>query len=542
MMAIDTEIIAFLSFVTNSDSLIHLSSPTPAQIFAVSSLLDSGAEVARISLDGSQDPPEALHALGESISRCPTISALALRVAPGQYLLYNPAAIQMLSIGMRSGSVRSVECRQINFDFGEASSFLKSLATCSSVQSLNMYRCYMKKECANWVEALRGMHQLESLALSSLSDGCIHYVSLFNGLERNVWPNLTSLSLEGEALGSEGTAALVGYGATYLRSVRTLKLGNCHLGNAGMSALTNGLLALHPHRIRPLESLDVSCNNLNIIGSNLLAKLVQGNPGLVRLSIAGNGIGDAAGLRFGYALEGSKGSLEELDVSSCFLRTRSVVAILRAAGGGLRRIDLSCNPIGDSGAKRIAEGIKGKDALKELGISNIRISHSGAKYLAMGLEDSRIALRRLDASENSIDPCGATALLSALDASRLEEVNVTKCRIGDPGAVALSRLILRAGLIGIVLAGQNDIGEDGAEAVIRAMLINSAVMQLNLDLNKFGILVIEKATHHHEMRWGNHKGESRMLRRISMVCTGVDFPERERFNKIGMQDYGIYLE
>ncbi len=142
-----------------------------------------------------------------------------------------------------------------------------------------------------------------------------------------------------------------------------------------------------------------------------------------------------------------------------------------AGGCALRHLNVSNSYICLQGARELGRRLlTGARSLESLNLSGCLIPEAGAKYLAMGLEDAEIALTSPDISGNPTMADGVTALLDAMQTCRLEEVNVSSCKICDAGAPALIRLVGRARRLRMLNAEQSGITDQWLNVIGATML------------------------------------------------------------------------
>ena len=219
--------------------------------------------------------------------------------------------------------------------------------------------------------------------------------ALGKALSSSAW---TLLSLDGNPLRNEGTAALV-RSIPSSSSLQTLSLAHAQIGRtagaveSGSAAPTPDLasqsaegraaaaaldaLAELLSRARSLTSLTLSSNKLNDEGARVLAQRLASGA-IEALSIDSNQIGDAGA----YSEVESSGALQ--------------------SGAPLLVLDLSRNGIGDAGAKALAGALsQAKPPLQSLSLGGNHIGTDGAKALLQMLR-TNCKLLSLDLSSNPI--------------------------------------------------------------------------------------------------------------------------------------------
>lgn len=125
----------------------------------------------------------------------------------------------------------------------------------------------------------------------------------------------------------------------------------------------------------------------------------------------------------------------------------------------------------------------------ELSINWNNITESGALGLAKGLTKA-YALKIIRVDGNPIGPCGAVAMLDALAAVStmpMNEISFSECGIGDHGAEAAGKLIMRRGCTEFFFDG-NEINARGAKVIADSINSSAGMMISTLCLyrNNFG--------------------------------------------------------
>eukprot|EP00962_Isochrysis_galbana_P029600 scaffold9486_cov90-Isochrysis_galbana.AAC.2 len=146
---------------------------------------------------------------------------------------------------------------------------------------------------------------------------------------------------------------------------------------------------------------------------------------------------------------------------------KAVAAVLAAgAAPKLRMLDLSCNSIGDEGARALVGALPRTTVLKGLSLGNNSIGDEGARALA-GALPSATALEKLSLFNNSIGDEGARALAGALPrATALKELYLNNNSIGAEGVRALAGALPSATALEVLYLPGNWIGAE-AEAELR---------------------------------------------------------------------------
>ncbi|KAI9999751.1 hypothetical protein NQD34_011594 [Periophthalmus magnuspinnatus] len=116
------------------------------------------------------------------------------------------------------------------------------------------------------------------------------------------------------------------------------------------------------------------------------------------------------------------------------------LAFVLSSPCSLRELDLSCNPLQDSGALRLCEGLKKPDcALQTLRLSICGLSALSCEPLVYVLDSDRSSLTELDLSNNDLQDSGVKTLSRALKSPhcKLEILRLSGCQVSKSGCASL---------------------------------------------------------------------------------------------------------
>jgi uncharacterized protein (TIGR02996 family) len=238
------------------------------------------------------------------------------------------------------------------------------------------------------------------------------------------WPgvaSLRSLRLAGDNLGQRGIAALAA--SPYLTGLRRLDLSGCPLGTAALrelvcwTQLPTGI-ELGLSFISPIERQ----------GMNLLA----GWPpvaGIETLNPTGMGMGELAALPELPRLRNMYAESKQINPAAA--QALASLPQLRT----LRLLWLKHNPLGNEGLRRLTSA-QHFGAVRHLDLDDTQVGDDGLIAMA-----AAPALRpvRLILEHNPFSARGVEALASSPVLERVEDLDLSRARIGDAGLVALAR-------------------------------------------------------------------------------------------------------
>ncbi|TPX33062.1 hypothetical protein SeMB42_g07527 [Synchytrium endobioticum] len=179
---------------------------------------------------------------------------------------------------------------------------------------------------------------------------------------------LTSLDLVGLPLGPK-TLVCLGRGIAANKSIRRLSLANSRFGDAGFKAVAPGLKASES-----LKSINLAACNLTVLSASILAELLKSQ------AIRRQAQQWKATLRFA----------EEPDAPDC-------------TWAHIRRLNLSCNLLGDEGCEFLADALRDELGLRALDLQFNDISDRGGRAFQQMLDFNR-QLVLLDLRNNHLDP------------------------------------------------------------------------------------------------------------------------------------------
>ena len=289
-------------------------------------------------------------------------------------------------------------------------------------------------------------------------------------------------------------------------SVKTLMLSHNPLGDGAktLAEMLGGNGAESSGTVNTtLEHIDLSHCEIGPVGTQHLAQALCVNTSVKTLNLSRNFLlGDEEAKTLAKMLGGngaeSSGTvnttLEHVDLVLCSIGPVGAQHLAQALclNTSVKTLKLSYNPLGDEGAKALAEMLGGNGAessgtvnttLEHVDLSKCRIGPVGAQHLAQALCVNTL-VKTLKLSDNPLGDEGARALAEMLGGNgaessgtvntNLEHVDLSKCRIGPVGAQHLAQALCVNTSVKTLKLSDNPLGDEGAKALAEMLGGNGA--------------------------------------------------------------------
>ena len=268
--------------------------------------------------------------------------------------------------------------------------------------------------------------------------------------------NIEILELSLNHIGDEGALALA-HSIESCLSLHTLNLSCNNIGDDGAMAIVKAIASKHDKNF----NFHLWNNDITKHGADALFQDINTNS----LDIDSRNIGSS-----GAAI-----------VLSSLVKYKNEGQALTDALNGLFTLNLSCNSIGDDGAKVLADTLKNCFNLKSLNLSRNSI---GSEALADVLKHCT-SLHTLDISDNNICVAGVQALAGALKYhTDLHTLNIS---CNSLGAVALADLIKHCPNLCKLIIADNSIGVHGSQVLADAIKYCKNLHILDISRNNIGV-------------------------------------------------------
>ncbi len=448
---------ALASFVTNSDAVFMIKRLDSAKSVATLFSLVSTSEWEIERLEIQPELPALPVKLGSAVQRSGTIRGLVLgkrtTECKSKPVLCGFAAA---ALGPR---LERLEIYNLKIRPGLG----KALAQCTSLTDLTIIGCNMSYisigELTDGIAAaqsLESVHFARNNLMEYFAEGLIN-----DALSK--LPHLNQLVLIIGKMDDKACEALAAVPSLPKLRVLSLEENNMETVTALLSKL--------PMKCR-WETLNLSSNYID----GRLEELIIRAPLLCSLDISGNSIGEAAAGVIGRTIGRAK-VLRSLRLFYCRLKKAGTVALLKPMQGcPLESLSMNHNNAGDQGAKVVSDCLGSKCKILDMVLEEI--TQQGAKELAKALRRASEIVSLNLTSNLMIGPEGAVAVCDSLQSWRaMQELNLGDCRIGDAGAAAVARVMLRVGCRRVILSS-NDINSSGVKALAEAAANSPVVIEL----------------------------------------------------------------
>ncbi|KAM7381393.1 hypothetical protein PAMA_012293 [Pampus argenteus] len=268
-------------------------------------------------------------------------------------------------------------------------------------------------------------HIKERIRSSPSPDRCLNLFHCLNELNdhslvEEIQSYLSSGSLNRAKLSSAQWATLVFVLLTSEEELSVFKLSNYNRSEEGLLRL---LPVMKTARVANLNACNLTVTCCEILANGVSSSQIR------ELDLSNNNLTDAGLMLLSGGLKNSK--LETLRLRSCNLTENSsdsLASVMSSASCQLKVLDLADNDFHDVGIKKLSDGLASPHCkLEILTLSLCRVTEVGCTFLASALNSSR--LRELDLCYNHPGNSGL-ALLSALvddPQCSLEKLSVEQC-------------------------------------------------------------------------------------------------------------------
>jgi Ran GTPase-activating protein (RanGAP) involved in mRNA processing and transport len=272
---------------------------------------------------------------------------------------------------------------------------------------------------------------------------------------------------------------------------------NINISGCGFSSVDH-LLSNCAHQLNIIQCLNISHNKLCDDGLRWLAEVISDNemPNLIELDISYSEIDNYNREDVSYETI-IKYSIPEF--ADALVKNDTIETLVFSGNNMSAQVN---------GAGCIADVLQKNTTLMNLEISNCQITPGGAVSIAGALVGSH--LQTLDISCNRIGNDGAKAFAYALEVNTvLLELDISDCKIDDHACVLIADALKgndKSGLMTLRLKN-NLITDKGAKALLGLLNTNTSLKEIDIGDNKsikdtrIAVQIFEKLTHSSRRRF-----------------------------------------
>jgi len=263
--------------------------------------------------------------------------------------------------------------------------------------SVNFQSIDFNTHCVNNLNAKETTIRKESSLYSPSSSICVTYAETSSKEKRN-FHGMQELYLGGtgmELIGCKALSQLLEKSS----SLQVLSLPNCDIGDEEVQMLASSVKSNKSQL--PIESLQLSFNNITHHGLEAIANAFWGSTILRELKVDNNIIGDRGAHQIAAILPALK-VIEVLDVGFNSISAPGLTALMKtvAESKNLLSLSISGNAIDANAAKSVAYALAYNCSLKSFFLVHCSIGHEEQRHVAAGIvSNSRTALCRLNGFE-----------------------------------------------------------------------------------------------------------------------------------------------
>jgi Ran GTPase-activating protein (RanGAP) involved in mRNA processing and transport len=205
---------------------------------------------------------------------------------------------------------------------------------------------------------------------------------------------MQQLFLGGTGMSTMGCNAVSGL-LERTSSLRVISLPNCEMGDDEICMLASSIRA-NKARL-PLESIQLSFNNMTHKGLEALTNAVWGSPTLKELKLDNNEIGDRGAHQVAAILPALK-ALVTLDVGFNAIKAAGLNVLMKAVADTdqIQSLSLSGNAIDVPSAKAVAYALAYNQSLQSIFLVHCSINHEGKRHITAGsVSNCQTSLRNL---------------------------------------------------------------------------------------------------------------------------------------------------
>ncbi|XP_076137455.1 NACHT, LRR and PYD domains-containing protein 3-like isoform X2 [Alosa pseudoharengus] len=224
-----------------------------------------------------------------------------------------------------------------------------------------------------------------------------------------------------------------------------------------------------------------ACRKAGLVGCDLrkescevLTSALQSENSLLKeLDLSSNPLGDSGVRLLSVGLNHTNCKLETLRLADCKIAHNSceIVASVLQSTNCLIELDLSENDLGDSGVILLSEGLSSPHCkLQTLRLADCKITHNSCEIVASVLQSTN-CLIELDLGENDLGDSGVILLSKGLSNPhcKLQTLRLADCKLTDKSCEIVASVLQSPNSLQQLDLSDNDLGDSGVQLLSKGL-------------------------------------------------------------------------
>ncbi|XP_041960842.1 NACHT, LRR and PYD domains-containing protein 12-like isoform X18 [Alosa sapidissima] len=225
-----------------------------------------------------------------------------------------------------------------------------------------------------------------------------------------------------------------------------------------------------------------ACRKARLVGCELkeescrvLTSALQSEYFLLKeLDLSSNPLKDSGVRLLSVGLKHANCRLETLRLVGCGLTEEScevLTSALQSEHSLLKELDLSSNPLMDSGVRLLSVGLKHTNCKMEtLSLADCKITHNSCEIVVSVLQSTN-ALIKLDLGENDLGDSGVKLLSKGLSSPdcKLQTLRLADCKLTDKSYEMVASVLQSPNSLQELDLSDNDLGDSGAQLLSKGL-------------------------------------------------------------------------
>ncbi|XP_048104264.1 NACHT, LRR and PYD domains-containing protein 12-like isoform X2 [Alosa alosa] len=215
----------------------------------------------------------------------------------------------------------------------------------------------------------------------------------------------------------------------------------------------------------------------------LTSALQSENSLLKELDLSSNPLRDSGVRLLSVGLEHTNCRLETLRLVNCHLEEDScevLTSALQSENSLLKELDLSSNPLRDSGVRLLSVGLEHTNCrLETLRLVNCHLEEDSCEVLTSALQSENSLLKELDLSSNPLRDSGVRLLSVGLEHTncRLETLRLTDCKLSEKSCGIVATVLQSPNSLIELDLSHNDLRDSGVHLLSKGLSSSHCKLQ-----------------------------------------------------------------